>query len=182
MNSVLFLTTVPAGRVFALDQQTLINIGIQFFNAGFLAVVLGFLLYKPLQEFMNRRTQKISDQLKDAQEKLTEAEALKTQYEKKLRNIQTERFQILDAARITASERSKHLLEEARQEAAVIRKRAEENISTEKERLKKETKSHIIEISSLMAAKFVTHQMDQDTQNRLFEETMAELEEARWLS
>lgn len=174
--------TATDGRVFGLDQQTLISTAIQLLNACILAVVLGFILYKPVRNFMHKRTDIIRGQVSDAQNKMAEADALKASYEKKLDEIDMERIKILESARIAAAEKSKHILEEARAEAANIRRHTEESILIEKERLKKEAKLYIIEVSSLMAAKFVEHTIDSDTQDKLFDETMAELEEARWLN
>ncbi len=176
----ILLAGLPEGRVFGLDMQTLTDTAIQLLNACILAAALGFILYKPVREFMHRRTEKINGQFKDARDKMAEADELKSMYEKKLREIDTERIKILEAARAAAAEKSKHILEEARSEAADIRRRTEESVLGEKERLKKETRLHIIEVSSLMAAKFVKQSIDSDAQDRLFEETMTELEESKW--
>lgn len=176
----LLLEVAPEGRVFGLDQQTLVDIAIQLFNVLFLAAVLGFLLYKPVRKFLQERTERISSQLSDAEEKKLQADKLKAEYENKLKEIGSERVKILDAARNAAAEKGNRILHEARDEAALIRKRAEDSIALEKERLAKEARLHIIQVSSLMAAKFVKHSIDEATQDRLFEETIAELEEATW--
>lgn len=173
---------VPEGRVFGLDQQTLISIGIQLLNVCILAAALGFILYKPVQEFLRRRTDKISSQLKEAQEKMDQAEKLKAEYEKKLQEIDSERIKILESVRLAAAERSRHIIEEARWEATEIRRRAHENIIAERERLKEETRLHIIEIASLLAGKFIEHAIDREAQDRLFDEAMAQLEETAWLN
>ncbi|NLV86100.1 MAG: ATP synthase F0 subunit B [Clostridiales bacterium] len=173
---------VPEGRVFGLDLQTLISIGIMLFNVLVLSAVLGFILYEPVKEFMAKRSDRISGQLDDAREKMAEAESLKAEYEKRLAEIDVERIKILESARKTASERSRNIVDEARHEAATIRRHTQEGVIAERERLKEETRLYIIELSSLMAGKFVEHSIDAETQDRLFDETMAQLEEARWLS
>ncbi|MGI5935872.1 MAG: ATP synthase F0 subunit B [Oscillospiraceae bacterium] len=173
---------VPEGRLFALDQQMLISIGIQLLNVCILAAALGFILYKPVQDFLRKRSEKISSQLQEAQEKLAEAEKIKAEYEKKLQEIDLERVKILESARLTAAERSRHLIEDARREAAEIRQRAHESVLAERERLKDEAKLYIIDVASILAEKFVEHAIDRETQDRLFEEAVAQLEEAAWLS
>lgn len=173
---------VPEGRVFALDQQTFISMGIQLLNVCILAAVLGFILYKPVQKFLRNRAEKIGSQLREAQEKLAEAERIKDEYEKKLQEIDLERVKILESARETAAERSRHMIEDARREATEIRRRAHESALAEKERLKEEAKTYIIDVASALAEKIVQHAMDRETQDRLFEEAMAQLEEARWPS
>lgn len=178
----LIQNAVPDGRMFALDTQTLISIGIQLLNFCILAVILGFILYKPVQKYMNKRTERISRQIGDAQNKTARAEELKAEYEAKLTEIAAERAAALESARLEAAERSRQVLDAARSEAAAIRQRAEESVLAEEERLKKEAWQYIVEISSLMAEKLVRKTIDSETHERLFAEAMAELEETPWPS
>jgi hypothetical protein len=41
---------------------------------------------------------------------------------------------------------------------------------------------HILEVSLAMAGKFVTHTIDKDVQDRMFNEAVAELEDTSWPS
>lgn len=181
-SMILAQSTVPEGRLFALDQQTLISTAILLINFIILAVVLGLILYKPVQQYLRERTERISGQLEDAQAKVAQAEALKAEYEAKIREITVERSLSLEAARLEAVERTRHMLEEARHEAAIIKQRAEESIQLEKQRLTRETRQHIVEISALMTEKLVRKTINSETHERLFEEALAELEEAPWPS
>ena len=65
--------TVPEGRVFALDFQTLSGIVIQLINGIILAAALSYILYKPVQEFMRRRTERIQSKLDDAEAMMAKA-------------------------------------------------------------------------------------------------------------
>ncbi|MDD3766400.1 MAG: ATP synthase F0 subunit B [Eubacteriales bacterium] len=179
-NLASMLSEVPAGRVFGLDQQMFISIAIQLFNTGVLAVALGFILYRPVQKFMRERSERIKKQFSDASEKMAKSDMLRAEYEKKLKQIDIEREKILEAAKADAVERSKQILEEAKAEAASIKKRTEESILHEKERLKEETETYIIELASLMAEKFIKQSIDSETQEKLFNEAMAQLEESTW--
>lgn len=174
--------SVPDGRVFGLDQQTLIQIGIQLFNAVVLSIILGFILYKPVRAFLKQRADKISGRFEDARTSQAKADALLAEYENKLKEIDTERIQILESSKYTAAEQSRQMLEEAKREAAEIKRRAHDSVLAEREWLKEETRLHIIEVSSLMAGKIVSRTIDSSDQDRIFEETMAELEDASWQS
>ena len=61
-GAMILAKSVPEGRVFALDSQTLISVGIQLLNGIILAVALGYILYKPLKKFMQARSDKIREQ------------------------------------------------------------------------------------------------------------------------
>ena len=175
-------SNVPGGRVFGLDQQTLISTGIQLLNVCILAVVLGFVLYKPVRAFLQKRTEKISGQFDEARDKMAQADMLKAEYEQKLKEIDGERIKVLEEAKISAAESSQKILDESRKDAEAIRKRAEKSILMEKERLNEETRQYIIEVSALMAEKFVEQSMNPDTQDRLFDEAVARMEETSWLN
>lgn len=180
-NKIAFLAqSAPEGRVFGLDIQTAISIGIQLLNGIILAVALTFILYKPVKEFMRKRTDRIKNKMDNADATMAKANDLIAEYELKLKNIEKERMELLEAARLKAEEESKRILEEAKKEAYEIKKRSLESVYEDKKRLKEETRLHIIELSSLIAKKYIAQTIDNDTQDRLFEEAIAQLEEAQW--
>lgn len=178
--SSFFLTAVPDGRVFGLDQQTLISIGIQLFNAVLLALVLSRLLYKPVRSFLSKRADKINAQMSRAQEDMAEAAALKARYEEKLLGVDRERQEILEAAQKLTEEKAEQSADKARKEAEAILARAQIDMAVEREKLNEEIKAQIIRVAAAMAAKYIARQIDEETQNRLLDEIMAELEDTVW--
>lgn len=178
--TVFLARAVPEGRVFGLDSQTLISIGIQLLNGIILAAALTFILYKPVKKFMHKRTSRIQSKMDDADATMAKANELIAKYDRRLKEIDKERMDILEAARLKAADESKEILEEAKREAYEIKKRSMDSIAQDKERLKEETRLYIIELASLMAKKYITQSIDDETQNKLFEETIAQLEYAQW--
>lgn len=172
---------MPDGRVFGLDSQTLIQIGIQLLNAILLAAALGYLLYNPVKEFMQKRTDRIQKQMDDAEAAKARAEELIAEYKQKLSEIDREREEILEAARLRAAEERKAIIAEAKQEALEQKQRVSESIAAQKERLKEEARLYIIEAASLMAEKYIAQTIDDQIQDKLFAEALAQLEEAQWL-
>ena len=94
---VLLAQKVPDGRVFALDTQTLISIVIQLLNGIILALALTFILYKPVKEFMNKRTERFQSKLKEAEAAMAKANELIAEYGSKLEALEKERDKILEA-------------------------------------------------------------------------------------
>ena len=177
---MLFLLEVAPGRLFGLDAQTFIQVGIQLFNAALLAFVMSKLLYNPVRTFMLNRTMGIREQLQQAEENMVKANEMVAQYEAKLREIDAERDELLSAARKVAAEKSKEIIAEAKVEADAIKERAAMNVKIEQDRVKDEMRQAIIDVSSSIAEKFIAHSMDQNTHDKLFNETIAELEEFVW--
>jgi F-type H+-transporting ATPase subunit b len=129
---------------------------------------------------LKERADRIQARITKAVEDMAGANALKAQYEECLKNIDQERQDILDKAHKLALEQSKDKIQEAKKEADAIRERAHMDIIREQEQVKDAMRLHIIDLASAMAEKFVAQNVDKETQDRLFSETMKELEEAAW--
>ena len=178
----LILTAVPQGSVIALDTQLLIGIGIQLFNACLLCFLLAKILYKPVSEFMQKRTDRVESQMRQAEEDMAIAEELKIQYEKKLEDIEAERTDILNAARDLAVQRDRQMLAETEKDIKILKERATADIEADKLRLKDEVSVHILDVSLAVAGKFITQTIDKDVQDKMFKEAVAEMEDTAWPS
>jgi F-type H+-transporting ATPase subunit b len=179
---MLLAQVLPEGRVFGLDSQTVISIAIQLFNGIFLAVVLRLILYKPVKEFMRKRSEGIQQKMNEADATMVKAQELISQYELKINEIEKERTEILEIARLKSIDEGKLILEDARREASEIKKRSSDSVLADKKRLQEETRFHIIELASLIAEKYITLNMDHETQDTIFEETLAQMEATPWQS
>ena len=180
-DASLFLLSVPDGRVFGLDQQTLIQIGINLFNIAVLAAVLSWLLYNPVRKFMGARTERIASQIEGAARQQKEAEDMRDEYEAKLAMIATEREEILENARRLAAENTKQTMAAAKAEAEGVRERAAAEIEHERERVRAEMKQVIIEVSTAMTEKILVASVDDAVYERMFAATLTEMEQAKWL-
>lgn len=166
--------------ILTLDQSFLIDVAWQLLNTVILCGVLSFLLYKPVLKFMEKRRERIQNQLDTADEKLTDAGRLKAEYEKKLREINTEREEILSMARTRAAQREQEIISQAKKEAETLKNRAMTDIQREQEKAKDEMKKQIIEISSAMASRFIKASIDESEQKKLADEVISELGDVKW--
>lgn len=168
--------------VMGFDKQFLIQLGFQLLNTAVLCFILTKLLYKPVKKFLADRKEKIAKQIDNAQAQLSDAEKLKAEYEMKLRDIEKERDEILDEARSRGKQREQQIISEAKQEAETLKSRAMLDIQREQEKAKDEIKKQIIEVSSLVASRFIASSMDEATQNKLVDEVISDLGEVKWQS
>ena len=171
---------LPPGRVFGIDQTTLIQIVANVLNVAILAVVLAYLLYKPVRDILNKRTNKIQGQLIQAEEELEKATELRRSYEQKMDEIEREREEILSEARKVAADSSRRMLADAKKEADTIKDRAAANVEMEWERAENNMRTAIIDVSAVMAEKFVSLAINKETHDKLFEETISDLEGMTW--
>ncbi len=170
------------GYVIILDQHTLVLVAIQLINTCVLCFALSKLLYKPVLNFVNARKERIAEQIDSAEARLSEANALKAEYENKLKNIDAERIQILDEARSQANKNSQLIIAEAKTEADNIHNRAMTDIKREEEKAKDEIKKQIIEVSTMVSGKFIAANMTEEEQNKLVDDTISDLEGVEWLN
>jgi len=171
---------LPAGRVFGIDSQTFIQIVANVINVAVLAGFLAYLLYRPVRNILNKRTSKIQGQLIQAEEELEKATQLRQQYEQKMEDVEREREEILGEARKIAADSSRRLIGDAKKEAETIRERAAANVDMEWERAENDMRTAIIDVSAVMAEKFVSLAINKETHDNLFEETISDLEDMKW--
>ena len=168
---------MDSGYVIILNQQTVIQVIIQLINTAILCFILSKLLYQPVLKFLNARKEKISSQIDKTEADMAQAQALKKEYEEKLKNIESERTAILQEARTTALKNSQIIISDAKTEATAIKDRANLEIERAEEKAKDDIKKQIVQVSTLMSEKFVAAKMTEDEQN----ETISDLEEIEWI-
>jgi F-type H+-transporting ATPase subunit b len=176
----LFLSSLPEGRVFGIDVPFIISMFANLVNVGVLAFFLAILLYRPVRDVLRKRTNRIQGQLANAEEEMAKATELRLLYEQKMEDVEQEREKILNEARKLGAENSRQLIAEAKVEADALRERATANVEMEWERARTEMRTTIIEVSSVLAEKFVSIAMNKEAHDQLFDETMADLEGLTW--
>ena len=167
-------------RIIGFDWQLVHDMVLTGINVFILFFILSYFLFNPVQEFLEKRRQKIAGQLAEAADNQRAGRELKEEYEKRLREIQKEADAILTEAGKKARIREARILEEARREAAGILKRADREMELEKQKAMDEMKQEMISIASLMAGRAVAAAMNTEAQNRLIEETLKEIDESTW--
>lgn len=171
---------LPEGRVFALDTQTLIGIGLQVINIIILFAILYKVLYQPVKYILSRRQENIQDQFQSAEDKEVQAQKLIDEYEEKLSSIDEERDAILSEARAQASEEKEKILQDAEKQARKLKDDVEKTLENERKQLRRNSKEQVIELSAILAEKTLRESINQKTQEEKFDESISELEQATW--
>ena len=113
---------------------------------------------------------------------MTDADALRAEYEEKLKNIDKEAEVILSDARKKALENENRIIAEAKEEAAAIIRHAKAEAELEKRKAADDVKKEMISIASMMAGKVTAGAIDASIQDSLVEETLKEIGENTWLN
>ena len=169
-------------RLIGFDPQLLSEVFFTAINIFILFFGLSYLLFNPVRDLLEKRKQKIAGELADAAESKKSAEAMKEEYESKLKEVSKEADAILEEARRKGKAREAEIIEEARKEAARIVERGNREVELEKKKALDDMKQELVTIASLMAGKVVAASIDTTVQDALIDETLKEMGESTWQS
>ncbi len=170
------------GRIFGLDSQLVFDAIFLAINIFILFLVLSYKLFNPVRDMLKKRQDAITKERKETEADRRNAEALKQEYEQKLKEVDKEAEAILSEARKKAMRNEERIVAEAKEEAARIISRANTEIELEKKKAADDIKKEIISVATLMANKVVAASIDTKTQDALIEETLREIGDKTWLS
>ena len=168
--------------LFNLDAQLLFDTALLAIAVFFLFMLMSYLLFDPARKLLKDRQEKIENDIDTARSDKEKAQALKAEYEEKLKNVDKEAELILSEARQKARKNQNKIVDDAKEEASRIIKRAQEEAELEKKHAMDDVKQEMIQIASLMASKVVAASINTKIQDTLAEETLKEIGESTWQS
>ncbi len=171
-----------APRLFDLDLQLIADSVLMIIAVFSLFLIASHFLFNPVRDMMEKRQERIKDELDTAAADMENARALKEEYEAKLRDIDKEAESILAEARKKALANESRIVADAKEEAARIIERAGVEAELEKKKAADEVKREMVVLASMMAGKVVSAAIDTTVQDSLVEETLKEIGESTWLS
>ncbi|NLJ73990.1 MAG: F0F1 ATP synthase subunit B [Firmicutes bacterium] len=148
----------------------------QIINFILLVGLLYRLLYQPVKEFMDNRTNEIEQRIQSAQENQAAAEALRQELEAQAKDSQKQARKFLDEAARRAERMQADMIAEARKEAEALIQRAQEETRLEKEKAWAELRESVGELSLLLASRVIDESLDEGKHQKLIDETLDQLE------
>lgn len=168
--------------LFDLNMQLVADAALMIVAIFVLFLIVGNKLFNPIRSVMQKRQDKIKNELETAASDMEKASELKAEYEEKLKAIEKEADTILSEARRKALANENKIVAEAKEEAARIIERAYAEAELEKQKVADEVKKEMVSIASMMAGKVVSAAIDTTVQDSLVEETLKEIGDGTWLS
>lgn len=168
--------------LFDLTGQLLQDALLMIIAVFTLFLIASHFLFNPARDMLKKRQEKIKGELDDAKESMESADALKAEYEDKLKNINKEAEEILTQARKKALDNENRIIAEAKQEAAAIVRQAKNEAELEKRKAADDVKKEMISIAAMMAGRVTKDAVDVSVQDSLVEETLKEIGENTWLN
>ncbi len=140
-------------------QTYLKDILIHILNIIALFLMLRFILYKPVKEFMDKRSEKIASQLQEAKDANQKGEEMKADYEKQLLEAKNKCDMLIEDATKKAKDDAAAIIEEANAKSEQLLIEAREEAEKEKQEALKQAKEQITDISLSIARKILQREV-----------------------
>ncbi len=157
-------------------------LGVNPWTAGFtllntiaLFIVMKKFLFKPVMDMIQSRQREIDEMYEKADVARQEADALRADYEQKLRDAAKTSEQMVQEAMTRGQNREAEIIQQANREANAIREKAAADIRQEKKKAINEAKNEIAGLAMDIAGKVVGRSLQEADQERLVDQFIEEL-------
>ena len=160
---------------FSIELTTIVG---TIMNALILFLVIKHFLFDRVNAVLESRKTEVAKTYEDADNALTNAKQLESEYTEKLSAAKEESAEIVKNATKKAQARSEEIISEARDEAKGILDKAESDIEKEKKRAVNQIKDEISDIALSIASSVVSKELDAKTHEQLIENFINEIGDA----
>ena len=148
----------------------------QMLNFFILVWLLARFAYKPLLAIMIERKERIAKDLEAAEQARAEAEKFKADYAAQISNARVEAQQIVEKAIQEAENTTREQLSTAREQIEEEKNRARQDIAIERDRAMNSLRNEVVSLSVAMAGKVVAKDMNSETNTKLIEDAIRQLD------
>lgn len=145
-------------------------------NFIILMVLLKVFLYKPILQMLDKREEKINNELDMAEKRRQEARELKEEYQAKLQGARQEAQEIVQKAEKRGKKRAREIIAEAEKDAESLKERKLDEIEQAKRDAVREVRDYVSQLSVQTAGKFIQTEMDSDQHRQLIQQYIEELD------
>ena len=130
-------------------------------------------LFKPISEMLQRRREKVDEELNAAVKANDEAQQIRKEYLLNMLDARTRANEIVAQAQKTASIETEDMIREAEHQVSAIKSKAEAEISLEKQRALNAIKDEIGGMAMEIAEKVIEREINEDDHSKLIESFIA---------
>lgn len=145
-----------------------------FVNLIVFFLILKKILFQPVMGMIEKREQMINEQIKDAEQKSTQAGQLKEKYEHELKNANQEAAQIVKTAKERGKEEYQRILKSADADASKVIADANKTIETEKEKAMQGIQNEVAKMAIAAASKVIQENVDQASNEKILDDFLKE--------
>ncbi|MBQ8062550.1 MAG: F0F1 ATP synthase subunit B [Clostridia bacterium] len=145
-----------------------------FLNFLVLFFVLKKVLFKPVMNYMEQRSEEIANTIKESEEAKADADQLKKEYEFQLKNAKADGQKIIDEMTERANNYYDSTIAKAEEESREILARAKEDSEREHQKILQESKAEIAGLALAAASKVIGANMDNESNRKIIDKFLEE--------
>ena len=157
----------PSTVIFAIINFCILVVGLKVF------------LYKPVCNMLDSRKEEVANNLNSAEEAKLEAQKLRDEYAAQIQNARNEAQDIINQAAKIGEQTKADIVNEAREEAARLTAKAQDEIAREKTEALNEIRNEIADLAVLAASKVVGKTIDVADHQNMVNNFVKEVGEAK---
>jgi len=142
-------------------------------------ILIWKIFIKMFLRMIDKRAADVKAAIEQAEKNRIDAETLKAEYQKHLDEIEKKIQQAVTAATKEGIEVKNDIILKARQEAKAILDKTFEKIDLEKEKMLKELKAEVVNMSVSLAEKVIKENITKKVDERMLDEVLADIEKGR---
>jgi F-type H+-transporting ATPase subunit b len=156
-----------------------INLFWQIINFIILMFIFKKYFYKPINRFLEKRKEHITNDLVQAKAEREAAAASNKKAESHLKTAKKEAQQIIASAEKKADERKEQILKETNATREKMMKSAEFEIAKMKEQARKELQTEVTELAVILAEEMIKDKMNSELESDLLDQFIDEVGEVQ---
>lgn len=149
-------------------------------NFLILLAVLTKFMYRPFLENLERRKQMIEDAISNAEAVNKRADEKMNNYNKRIAGAEREAAGIINDAKIKADKQAAQIIDDANERAALIMRKAEQEIERQKDAAVTEARDQIGMLAVMAAEKIIEKELDEESQTQIIDSILDEAGAAGW--
>lgn len=144
-------------------------------NTGLIFLAFKFILFKRVDEILEKRQQEVTATYQKADDALNSANADKEKYAQAISNAKEEASAIVSRAEKLAQKQGDSMIAKARDEAQAVREKASRETEREKNLAKQELQGEISELAMELAQKIMEKEINPKDHERLINDFLQNL-------
>lgn len=157
-----------------LESLNLYTCVFAFLNFLILFLILKKILWKPVMNYMDQRSQEVADTIESADKANAEAQELRAQYEAQLKTAKADGQKIIDEMTERANNIYNSTVAKAEQESRDIIARAKEDSEREHQKILQDSKAEIAGLALAAASKVMSANMDNEANRKIIDKFLEE--------
>lgn len=151
----------------------------QILNFGVLLWLLKKFLYKPMQNYLDKRAEEIQSEHDNAEKLRKESEEALLNAKEEMEKVRVDAKKILDNTLASAENEKLKIMEDAESKVSNMFKAGKQSLESEIKKARQELKDQIADISVDIAKKILEKEITEDDHNRLIKDHIYELSELK---